>query len=109
MRTHPISMQRNDFVDPHDPLHPMLAVGLAGFPQVEKYPRSSINAVTRFVGGADQGQRTRFLQCAVRYRLLKPLVVAARRDIQGPAHHLDGEFASVSLDELVGESGARIA
>jgi hypothetical protein len=42
-------MECNDLVDPHDALYTVFAALLTGFTQVQKYPRSAIDSMTRLV------------------------------------------------------------
>jgi hypothetical protein len=102
-------MERNDLVDAHETLNPVLTACFSGFTQIEKDPRCAINSMTSLVGSANQCQQAGVFQGAIRYRFMKPLVVSAWRDAEYSTHDVNWELSSMILDELIDLPSIRIA
>jgi hypothetical protein len=79
----------------------MLAAGLAGFTQIEEDARGTADAVARDEGRPNQTKQPGVLLRAVRDRLLKPRVVAARGHAEDAAHSLRAVLVSMRSDEFV--------
>jgi hypothetical protein len=106
-----IPVQRAKIGLAHQPGHAMLAAGFARFPEIKKDPRRAVDAVTRNEGSPNQAKEAGILLRTVRNRLLKPLVVAARRDAENATHRLHSVPPSMGLDELIRRAnspGARL-
>lgn len=89
----------------------MLAADFARFPEIEKDTRRAVDAMTCREGCPNQAKEAGVFLRALRNRLLKPLVVAARRDAENTTHRLHGVLASMGLDELIrrpNSPGARL-
>jgi hypothetical protein len=75
-----------DLIGPHNPSDTMLATGLARFTQIEKDPRSTVDAVARRIGRADQDEQSLILYRSIGERFTQPLIEPAARHIEEPAH-----------------------
>ncbi len=96
-----VAMQGTKTVLAHQALDSVLATGLSRLTQVEKYTRGAINPMTGNKGRPDQPNESGVLLGAIGDRLLEPFVVATWCDFKHLAHHLDGVFVPMGLDELV--------
>jgi len=100
----PIPMQRAQVVLAHQASDTMLTAGFPRLSQIEKDAGSAINAVTRDERCANQSKESGIFLIVVRNRSLQPQVVAADRDPEDAAHHLDAVLISMGLNEGVGRS-----
>ena len=99
-----IPMQRAQIVLAHQPSDTMLTAGFSGLSQIEEDAGSAINAMARDERCANQSKESGVFLIVVRNRSLQPKVVAADRDPEDAAHHLDAVLISMGLNEGVGRS-----
>lgn len=86
---------------PHQSCDAMLAACLSGLPQVEEDTRAAVDTVTRDERRTNEAQQPGVLLSAIRHRLLQPVAVAARGQLEHTAHHLHAVQVSIHLNELV--------
>jgi len=85
----------------HEPRDTMLAAGLASFAQIEEDARGTVDAVARGEGRTNQTKQPGVLLRAVRNRLVKPRVVAARGHAEDATHRPRAVPVSIRFDEFV--------
>lgn len=89
-----IAVERSQSVLTHQP---RLATCLAGLTQIEEHTFRPVDALTGHERRAHQAQQAGVLLRAIRQRLLQPFVVAAGRDLEHAAQHLDGKRRALRL------------
>ena len=88
----------------HESGDPMLAARFSCLTQIKEDAWGAVDAVAGDEGRSDQAKQSGVLVRVVRERLLKPLVIAARRHAEHATHGLDTELLAMSPDEIIGRT-----
>jgi hypothetical protein len=79
----------------------MLAAGLARFSQIKKDARSTVDAMARRIGRADQAKQLLILHRSIGEGFLHPCIEPAARHVEETAHDGRIKLMTMGVDERV--------